>query len=300
MPSDHSPGGDAKFQHVADVLRMEISDGVYPVGQRIPTQQELQERFEVSRDTVRRALFELRNDGWIESKQGSGTTVRPKEHWQRPVIPAPTAAMVHLKPYIDAAFEAPVVTLDLMTLTAASMDAHIRSQTIRVHNGEIRPRRIAVRLLLPSVDTHLVLPRSVADPTDPRPRERHHRLTARHAGSLYDALVDMEHQGLVNDVSVEIRTLAVTPIAKLYILNGTEALFGWYRVVQRPVDVPARDGGGVEKIEIYDVLGTGATLFPFAASCQEPQPLESIFVSQCQRWFDSVWNHLAQEATFGV
>ncbi|MET8678457.1 GntR family transcriptional regulator [Streptomyces sp. NPDC004647] len=298
MAPERSTSGDTKFQHLADVLRMEIGDGRWAVGQHIPTQRTLMERFGVSRDTVRRALLDLQNDGWIESRQGSGATVLPRS--QHHPAPLPGSPMVHLKPYFEEAFESPEVTLDLMTLTAESMDAHIRAQTLRIHSEEIKPQRIAVRLLLPSIDINLALPRSVADPTDERPRDRHRRLTARHAGALHDAVVELRNRGLVEDVSVEIRTMPLTPVAKLYIINRRHALLGMYRVVKRPIDVRTLDEKDLEQVEIFDVLGIGATLFPFSESDHDPGAQGSIFVDQAQRWFDSLWDNLAHPTTFGV
>ena len=55
-PTDH------RYLQVARTLRKEIVDGVYPVGSQLPTEQQLCERFEVSRYTVREALRRLRDD----------------------------------------------------------------------------------------------------------------------------------------------------------------------------------------------------------------------------------------------
>lgn len=294
MAQNTPTSSETKFEQVADVLRMEINDGTYAYGQRIPTQRELVQRFEVSRDTVRRALMDLQSEGYIESKQGSGAVVARRQHH-------PTSPLVHLKPYIERAFEAPEVTLDLMTLTAESMDAHIRAQTLRIHAEEIRPRSIAVRLLLPSTDINLALPRSVADPGDERPRDRHRMLTKRHAGALRDAILELRDRDLVEDVSVEIRTMPLTPIAKLYLINRRHALFGMYRVVKRPVDVRSADAPEeTEKLDIFDVLGVGATLFPFSGADTHATAQESTFVEHAQRWFDSLWDTLARDATFGI
>ena len=66
----------------ADILR-----GVYPPGSRIPAEAELENRYGVSRVTVRRALQELAASGLLERKQGKGTFVSmPKqERKERPL-----------------------------------------------------------------------------------------------------------------------------------------------------------------------------------------------------------------------
>lgn len=285
-------GRDRKFQRIVDVLRMEIADGKYPVGQRIPTQADLRERFQVSRATVQHALKALDDEGLIEARQGSGTIVVARPDARVPAGVEDDPGMVSLGPYMAKAFEAEHVTLDLFSLTAESMDDHIRSQTLRIRDGLIRPRSITVRLLLPSVDIDLALPRTKGDPSDGRPKDRLREMTRRHAAQLKNALLDLRSLQLVPEVSVQIRTVPLTPLAKLYLLNEREALHGFYQLVERPI---VMDG---EEFPIYDVLGVGATLFRYQAD-SDPASRASIFVTKAQQWFNSLWDYLAQDATFG-
>lgn len=62
-------------EQLADVLTASISDGQLDVGQRLPTEGQLTERFGVSRTVVREALSRLKMLGLIESRQGSGAFV---------------------------------------------------------------------------------------------------------------------------------------------------------------------------------------------------------------------------------
>ena len=62
---------------VVRALKDEIVSGVFPVGSQLPTEEELCERFSVSRYTVREALRRLREDSLVSSRQGQGTTVVP-------------------------------------------------------------------------------------------------------------------------------------------------------------------------------------------------------------------------------
>jgi len=63
------------YQRLVAVLRDEIIKGIHPVGSKLPTEEELTARFEVSRHTVREALRQLRLDGLVSSRRGAGTTV---------------------------------------------------------------------------------------------------------------------------------------------------------------------------------------------------------------------------------
>jgi GntR family transcriptional regulator len=69
--------GAPLWQQVVQLLRDDILKGQFPAGSRMPTEEELSEKFSVSRQTVRAALQQLRVDGLVSSKQGSGTTVMP-------------------------------------------------------------------------------------------------------------------------------------------------------------------------------------------------------------------------------
>jgi len=67
-----------KAVNLARVMTQEIEDGRYPVGGRIPTEAELQQRFDVSRHTVREALRQLKSRGLVSARAGIGTVVRAK------------------------------------------------------------------------------------------------------------------------------------------------------------------------------------------------------------------------------
>jgi GntR family transcriptional regulator len=63
------------YLRIARILKEEIVGGTYPIGARLPTENDLSKRFCVSRQTVREALRQLRNDELVASRQGAGTVV---------------------------------------------------------------------------------------------------------------------------------------------------------------------------------------------------------------------------------
>lgn len=63
-------------RQVADRLEKMIEEGVYAVGEKIPTEPELTEMFSVSRNTLREAIQSLTSAGILIVKQGDGTYVR--------------------------------------------------------------------------------------------------------------------------------------------------------------------------------------------------------------------------------
>jgi DNA-binding GntR family transcriptional regulator len=77
---------DPLYLQVVRALKDEIVSGVHPVGSQLPTEEELCERFSVSRYTIREALRRLREDNLVSSRQGAGTIVVP---------PRPADSFVH-------------------------------------------------------------------------------------------------------------------------------------------------------------------------------------------------------------
>ena len=65
-----------KYLQVADTLRREIARGVFRDGQTLMTEEDLRQRFDVSRQTIRQAIALLEDDGLVDRRRGSGTYVR--------------------------------------------------------------------------------------------------------------------------------------------------------------------------------------------------------------------------------
>lgn len=69
------------YEQVSSTLKTDIQNGVYETTRRLPTEDELAEKYQVSRITVRRAVSDLVEEGLVEKKQGKGTFIRsPKIH----------------------------------------------------------------------------------------------------------------------------------------------------------------------------------------------------------------------------
>ena len=73
LPSGRTSGSLVK--RVGDELRAEISAGRFVVGDKLPSQSDLTERFDVSRTVVREAIASLQADGMVEARQGAGVFI---------------------------------------------------------------------------------------------------------------------------------------------------------------------------------------------------------------------------------
>ncbi|MEW2522182.1 GntR family transcriptional regulator [Actinacidiphila alni] len=284
MTLDGADGGVPPYRKIANSLRSDILSGALPIGAQLPTQAALVRRFGVSRAMIIRALEELRDNGYIDSRQGSGSYVRDRARGR----PVPGPAGVLLSRHLALACEAKQVRIDVISLTCETLSGALHRPFERIRSGELRPESIALRLLLPANSAKLAVPRSTTDPEDDRPTQRFRRLAAGQTVSIesaVEALRDLDH---VSNATVEIRGLPVTPLQKLYLLNGAEALFGHYEVVERSVTYRG------DALDIYDVLGLGATLFHFSAGPSGDDGMGKEFVDRSQRWFDSLWNTISE------
>ncbi|MCW9130956.1 GntR family transcriptional regulator [Bacillus paramycoides] len=66
----------AKYKQIADVLEQNIRDGLFNETKKLPTEEALMNRFEVSRNTIRKVISQLVNRGYIFQVQGSGMFLR--------------------------------------------------------------------------------------------------------------------------------------------------------------------------------------------------------------------------------
>jgi GntR family transcriptional regulator len=67
------------WAQAAQYLRRQIETGRFGGGERLPSETELAETFELSRLTIRQALSQLSSEGLIERRQGVGTFVVPRK-----------------------------------------------------------------------------------------------------------------------------------------------------------------------------------------------------------------------------
>lgn len=67
------------YIQIHDQIKKDIENGVWHVGDRLPSERELSELFNVSRMTLRQAIQTLADEGILERKIGSGTYVANKK-----------------------------------------------------------------------------------------------------------------------------------------------------------------------------------------------------------------------------
>ncbi len=78
MTIDHE-GPTPLYRQLAELLRTQIADGTLPPNRPIPTEQRLMHEHELGRDTVRKAIAILREEGLVIAIRGRGTFVATLE-----------------------------------------------------------------------------------------------------------------------------------------------------------------------------------------------------------------------------
>ncbi|WP_326689483.1 MULTISPECIES: GntR family transcriptional regulator [unclassified Streptomyces] len=272
---------------VADTLRERIRSGEFEPGDRLPTQRQLETEFGVGRSAVREALAALTQEGLLDNVgRGSSPTVAEPRHQNE----APRIAGVELTDRLHVAFQAEDVTIDAFSLTTETLNNALAWPVRQIMDGQHSPRSVTARILIPSLEAHLALPRLVENPDDPKPRRRLHRMQSTYVAVLQSTLASLTMYDV--DVSVTVQTVPLTPTHKLYLLNGDEALIGYYQVV---LNEEADHEG--EQLAIYDVLGLTAKIFRSTRGPDARDEQESAFVEESQLFFDSLWNTIATPFT---
>ncbi|MEU7903640.1 winged helix-turn-helix domain-containing protein [Actinoplanes sp. NPDC049118] len=275
-PDDARPAS----QQIANVLRAAILTRKFAPGERLPSQNDLAERYGVARETIKSALRILREDRLVVTRQGSGAFVR-----------AQTERPVGLRPHIEAAFERPHVTIDFSGFSSETLHGAIQEPLDKIRAGRLTPESVAIRILLPDLSLPTVIP-SRAEPAgdDPAVRERAARIARRNTEAITESVSELGTLGLVRNATVEIRAHGTTVLSKLYIVNRDEVFFGFYPVVTNTVSVDK------QPVTIFDVLGKDVPLFHYATSGEDDDAADQ-FVDQARTWFDSVWTSIAHEYT---
>lgn len=187
---------DPLYLQVVRALKEEIVGGVYPVGSQLPPEEELRQRFSVSRHTIREALRRLREDNLVSSRQGAATTV---------VSPRSSDSYVHEVTSInDLVAFATGVRFAIETIELIEVDADLAAR-LGVKSGEpwlaVRGYRNMEGSDLPVCRTEVYINREFAAIG---------RLLQRHTGAIFHLIEDMFGQSLV-EVHQEIAAALIAP-----------------------------------------------------------------------------------------
>ena len=71
----NNQNGITYYRQIADIVITRVYDGIYPLGNQLPSARELSDEFQCNRHTIRRALDLVESENLIYRRQGRGTFV---------------------------------------------------------------------------------------------------------------------------------------------------------------------------------------------------------------------------------
>lgn len=107
------------FRQVEADLRRRVDDQEWEAGERVPTESQLRDEYNVSRITIRQAMAELVRDGLFTRFQGRGTFLR-----ERPFTAAPRTVTSFSRELRELGRTAGARVLELRRRPADAQDAH--------------------------------------------------------------------------------------------------------------------------------------------------------------------------------
>ena len=124
------PAKESKYVTIYKEWKEKIESGQIAEGERLPTESSLMESYQVSRDTVRKSLNLLEQNGYIQRGRGRASLVMPKQRYTFPL--SEIASFQEVNKLSNAHAETEVVNLDIL------QDSHkIKKIFQQSVNGEV-------------------------------------------------------------------------------------------------------------------------------------------------------------------
>ena len=207
---------------------------------------------------------------------------------QREFSPTRIGRPVGLRPHVERAFQDETVTIDFAGFSGETLAGAISEPLDQVRAGQLKPSSIRIRILVPNPQRPWSLPCRIEDLEDePAFRRRMVGIMDRSLATIVDAVAELRDLDAVTDATAEIRVHGLPPVFKLYVVNGTEAFFGFYPIGEHIVKA---DG---TTYPMYDTMGKDSILFHHSIG-EDPQSPNAHYVTEARTWFDSVWTSVSR------
>lgn len=149
---------ESKYQKVKDALKEAILAGKYPIDQKLPTETELMEHFNVSRYTVRRAVGDLETEHFIYRIQGGGMFV---QDWHKDWSKESDSKMIGVVTTHIADYIFPQIIYDIDQVISDNGYSLLLGNT---HNNHEKERKSLINMLNTKVAGLIIEPTQSALP----------------------------------------------------------------------------------------------------------------------------------------
>jgi hypothetical protein len=219
---------------------------------------------------------------------GLASTAMPLTPPESAIVTSP----ISIRPYVEAAFDREHVSIDFFGFSGETLHGVIQEPLDKIRAGQLKPRTLTLRILVPDTSIPMAVPCSSDDLSDdPAFRQRATQIMLRHGQAILDSVTELDDLGLLDSARAEIRVHGVPPLFKLYILNNEEVFFGFYPIRHHVVKI-----GGTPH-PMFDLMGKEASLFRHTA--RDGSPVGAHYVAQAREWFTTVWDTISREFTTG-
>ncbi|MCH5584780.1 hypothetical protein MK805_07315 [Shimazuella sp. AN120528] len=262
---------------LAEALETEIRHS-YVSGMRWK-QAEKAKKFHVSVSLMRMALFVLQKKGFVYEERYGEWVIIPSKMGKDMDYDPSLPSSVKLSNFLNRTFLEQRAELSVWCFTTEFLFPVLTPIITDIRNGNrYSPESITIRLILPDYSVPLGVPRSLDDPTDPRPQNRMRGIAKRFAIPMVRQIQSLQAPGHV--VKVWIKKSPTLPPGRFY-LNGEESLFGFYHKRKHTV---THNG---EEMRILDVVSKDMPLIYYPAGTEQ--------MKQNRTMFDSEWASIDQK-----
>lgn len=127
------PNRSSLPDQIADNMIQQIESGNWAVGEKIPSEPELMEMFDVSRNTIREATKSLVFAGMLDSRPGIGTRVISRSQLDASLNKCWNMAQIHELYDVRLLFESELAALAARNHTQEELEELERLQSVRDH-----------------------------------------------------------------------------------------------------------------------------------------------------------------------
>lgn len=197
---------------------------------------------------------------------------------------------ISIRPYVEAAFDREHVSIDFFGFSGETLHGVIQEPLDKIRAGQLKPRSLSLRILVPDTSQPMAVPCSSDDlGDDPDFRDRASQIMLRHGQAILDSVAELEDLGLLDSARAEIRVHGCPPLFKLYILNNDEVFFGFYPIRHHEVKIKGTPH------PMFDLMGKEASLFRHTT--RDGSSVSAQYVAQAREWFTTVWETISREST---
>jgi hypothetical protein len=195
----------------------------------------------------------------------------------------------HLHAHVTDVFRQRSVAIDFAGYMGQTFHELVDEFLDDVRSGRSEARSIRLRMLIPDFSLPMTVPCQKENLQDhPEFRANRQRASLDSCRRLREKIDDINKKQLASEAQIEVRVHRLTPVFKLYLLNGRYAFVGFYPVEE--ASFISTKGHDV----LFDLKGTRTAL---VGARHDGRAWERALFSNACEWFEAAWSNLSYPPT---